>query len=95
MDIKTVLTAAAVIVSLGSVAVTLWNYQRTAIAARKPVLIFEYSREGWQLCNVGNGPALNVIVARKKPRRGLVRSGTSTRFRTRRHDASALVRARQ
>lgn len=67
MDVKTLLTAVAVIVSLGSVAVTLFIYKRTATAARKPTLIFEYSKDGWLLNNVGNGPALNVIVARKNP----------------------------
>jgi hypothetical protein len=67
MDTKTVLTFAAVVVSLASVAVTLWNYHRTAVAARKPVLTFEYGSEGWLLRNVGNGPALNVVVARKNP----------------------------
>jgi hypothetical protein len=33
---------------------------------RKPVLVFEYQKDnGWLIRNVGNGPALNVIVACK------------------------------
>jgi hypothetical protein len=67
VDVKTVFAAVAIAVSLGSVAVTIFIYQRTAMAARKPVLIFEYSKDGWLLRNVGNGPALNVVVARKNP----------------------------
>jgi len=33
---------------------------------RMPVLVFEYDdRRGWLLRNIGNGPALNVVVAQK------------------------------
>ena len=39
-----------------------------------PVLVFEYDgRRGWLLRNLGNGPALNVLVAEKNvqgPKRG-------------------------
>jgi hypothetical protein len=43
---------------------------RIAIVAsrrqRRPVLVFEYSQEsGWSVRNVGSGPALNVMVARR------------------------------
>jgi len=35
-----------------------------------PVLVFEYDgRRGWLLRNVGNGPALNIVVARKHMQR--------------------------
>lgn len=36
---------------------------RSAVVAVRPVLVFEYSEsEGWSLRNVGNGPALDVVV---------------------------------
>jgi hypothetical protein len=36
---------------------------RSAVIAVRPVLVFEYSGDaGWSLRNVGNGPALDVIV---------------------------------
>jgi hypothetical protein len=41
--------------------------RRSAITGIKPVLVFEYDGStGWILGNVGNGPALNVLVAQKK-----------------------------
>lgn len=37
---------------------------KSTIAARKPVVVFEYDPQvGWRLRNVGNGPAINVRVA--------------------------------
>jgi hypothetical protein len=39
--------------------------------ARLPVLVFIYEPErGWLIRNVGNGPALNVVVARHSADRG-------------------------
>lgn len=42
------------------------NNSRNATLGRKPVLVFEYDGGlGWILRNVGNGPAMNVIVAQR------------------------------
>jgi hypothetical protein len=67
LDAKGILAALAILVSLAALAVTLWSYHRTAMTARKPVPRFEYAKEGWALMTVGNGPAPNVVVARKVP----------------------------
>ena len=51
-------------------ALSLWigsRHQRSSDqSGRMPVLVFQYDgRSGWLLRNVGNGPALNVVVACK------------------------------
>jgi hypothetical protein len=39
---------------------------KSARNSRKPVLVFEYQQSnGWLIRNVGNGPALNIIVTCK------------------------------
>lgn len=38
-----------------------------SVTSVKPVLVFEYDGgKGWILSNIGNGPALNVLVAQKR-----------------------------
>jgi hypothetical protein len=40
---------------------------QSAVLARKPVLVFQYNGEmGWTLRNVGSGPALDVMVAKRE-----------------------------
>jgi hypothetical protein len=60
-------SAVSVTIALFSFVVNLWLNQRAAIRARKPVLVFmdEPSEGCWVLRNVGNGPALNVLVAER------------------------------
>jgi hypothetical protein len=57
----------SVTIALASFVVNLWLNQRAAVRARKPVLIFvDDPKQGcWTLHNVGNGPALNVLVAQR------------------------------
>jgi hypothetical protein len=54
--------------ALVSFAVNFVLNQRAAVRARKPVLVFVDDPEasGWVLRNVGNGPALNVVVAQRE-----------------------------
>jgi hypothetical protein len=48
---------------------SLLGFQMTAVRNVKPVLILSYQDDsGWHLRNVGNGPALNVIVAERQDR---------------------------
>jgi hypothetical protein len=67
-------STAAIIISAISVSIALFSFvlnlrlnQRAAIRARKPVLVFvdEPSEGCWVIRNVGNGPALNVLVAQR------------------------------
>lgn len=69
MSIQVVFSAVAILVSVTSLAINFWNARRSAIVAGKPVLVFDFEGEsGWVMRNVGNGPALDVCVARKRPR---------------------------
>ena len=46
--------------------ISFFSYQLTSVRNVKPVLTITYrGSSGWYLKNVGNGPALNVIVAEK------------------------------
>jgi hypothetical protein len=64
---ETNVAIAALVVSLISIAISYFASHRTELRARMPVLVFVYNiQTGWMLRNVGNGPALNVIVAKKK-----------------------------
>jgi len=61
-----VLSVAALLISTGTLGLTYRAWQLTDRRARIPVLVFVLVREqGWVLRNVGNGPALNIIVARQ------------------------------
>jgi hypothetical protein len=65
--IATALSSTALLVSVVTFALNYRHTRRSAVLARKPVLIFEYDGEsGWVLRNVGVGPALNVVVAQKR-----------------------------
>jgi hypothetical protein len=66
--------SAALAISLVSVTLALASFvvnlvvgHRAAVRARKPVLVFvdDPEAECWVLRNVGNGPALNVVVAQR------------------------------
>lgn len=65
----------AIAISIVSVAIAalsfvtnFWVGRRAAVRARKPVLVFvdDPEEQCWVLHNVGNGPALNVLVAQRQ-----------------------------
>jgi hypothetical protein len=71
--------SAALYVSVVSVAIAFASFavnftlnQRAAVRARKPVLVFvdDPDETCWVLRNVGNGPALNVVVAQRQTELG-------------------------
>jgi hypothetical protein len=61
----TLIAVVSVAIATLSFIVNFWVGQRAAARARKPVLVFvdDPERGCWVLQNVGNGPALNVLVA--------------------------------
>ena len=66
MDSKQYLSVAALIFSLVSFSLSFGLSRSSAVTSVRPVLVFEYEdTEGWSVRNVGNGPALNVLVAMK------------------------------
>ena|ERR1043165_383217 len=58
----------AVVAAVALLASAFFN-RRTELRVVRPVLVVVYRRDGWYLVNVGNGPALDVVVA-QKPARG-------------------------
>jgi hypothetical protein len=67
MDWKQHVAAAALVVSIGSCTLSYNLSHQTAVTSVRPVLVFQYDlSSGWSLRNVGNGPALDVLVAMKK-----------------------------
>jgi hypothetical protein len=56
-------------ISFLSLCVSLIAYflsRNTNMSSKRPVLVFVYEHErGWVLQNIGNGPALNIVVSQK------------------------------
>jgi hypothetical protein len=66
-DARNTLAALAILISVTTFALSFWFTWRSAVAAKRPVLVFAYEgKTGWVIRNIGGGPALNVIVAQKK-----------------------------
>jgi hypothetical protein len=66
VDWKQYVSVAALVVSVISFGLTHRLSAQTATMSVRPVLVFEYSEGmGWSIRNVGNGPALNVVVAER------------------------------
>ena len=66
MDWKQYTSVAALVFSLVSFGLTYALSTQSATISVRPVLVFEYTQQaGWSVRNVGNGPALNVLVAGK------------------------------
>jgi hypothetical protein len=61
------LTYASLATAALSFVLTYWNYSRTALRSMRPVLVIVYENDAWHIQNVGNGPALDVLVAQKIP----------------------------
>ena len=62
--LKTVLSGLVFIISL----VSLRQALATAVTSKRPMLAFLYDgRAGWTIRNLGSGPALNIVVAQKRP----------------------------
>jgi hypothetical protein len=64
--ISITLASTALFISLLTFILNYRHTCRNAVLGRKPVLVFLYDgNRGWMLRNIGNGPALNIIVAQK------------------------------
>ena len=67
MDWTKYVSAIALVVSVGSFGLSYNLSHESAITSVRPVLVYQFDeRKGWSVRNVGNGPALDVIVAMKK-----------------------------
>jgi len=47
--------------------VTVWNNRRGALRSMRPVLVITFRNDHWNVANVGNGPALDILMACKVP----------------------------
>jgi hypothetical protein len=61
------ISAVSVVIAFASLVLNFVLNHRSAVRARMPVLVFvdDPDEECWVLRNVGNGPALNVVVAER------------------------------
>jgi hypothetical protein len=67
MELRDWLPIGAFAVSVMSLTISYLSSRKTSITGIKPVLVFVYDEEkGWILQNIGNGPAMNIIVAQKR-----------------------------
>jgi hypothetical protein len=53
----------AVFIAMCSLLYSVISARRTAVRSSQPVLVFEYADDGWHVENVGNGPAVNILLA--------------------------------
>jgi hypothetical protein len=68
----TIIAVVSLVLAFTSFVVNFWLNHRAAVRARKPVLVFvddHGEKDCWVLENVGNGPALNVIMAEREPKK--------------------------
>jgi hypothetical protein len=64
---KWILSALPLVLSITALLISFLGYRLTAVRNVKPAIVVSYSTEsGWHLKNVGNGPALNVLVAQRR-----------------------------
>ena len=64
MTPSNIISALALTLACASFGYTVIATKGARISASKPVVVFEYSgSNGWSIKNVGNGPALDVVVS--------------------------------
>ena len=64
MSPGTAIATIALFFSIASFVVTLLLTLRRDSGAIRPILVFTYREEGWNVENLGNGPALDVVFHR-------------------------------
>lgn len=55
----------AILVSTISFGISFFHSLKSSRASIRPILAVVYTKTGWHLKNIGNGPALNILVAQK------------------------------
>jgi hypothetical protein len=53
----------AVFIAMCSLLYSWISARKTAVRSRQPVLVLEYADDGWHVENVGNGPAIDILLA--------------------------------
>lgn len=66
MQIQTIFSLFSLVISIVALVVSLIIYRENRKLTVKPVLVFlRRSSDKWVLSNVGNGPALNILLGKK------------------------------
>jgi len=64
IDIKILFSGVAIVVSILAITVSYLASLKSRIIGLQPVLVFCFnSGRGWSVKNIGNGPALNIVLA--------------------------------
>jgi hypothetical protein len=64
IDIKILFSVVAIVVSIIAITVSYLASRKSLIIGLRPVLVFCFnSGSGWSIKNIGNGPALNIVLA--------------------------------
>ena len=67
-NVKSIVLIASAIVSVASLALNYFLFRKTQRASIMPVLVFvRIAANRWQLSNVGQGPALSIVVGDQAP----------------------------
>jgi len=67
ISVGVLMSMGALVISLCSLVYTVMNNSRDQIASVRPAIVFVYSGDsGWQIQNIGSGPALNVIISQNE-----------------------------
>src|SRR5437763_8165811 len=73
--LDSLLPTLALVVSVASFAYAFAKGRYDQVTSVRPALIFVYEPgEGWVIQNVGNGPAMNILIAQKGPEAGAGRA---------------------
>jgi hypothetical protein len=68
MKTEEFLSGLALVISVVALGMSVWQAWRGEAISMRPLLVFAYEPDsGWSVRNVGNGPAMNVLVAEKGP----------------------------
>ncbi len=64
IDIKFLFSGTAIVVSIVAITVSYLSARKSRVIGLRPVLVFCFnSGSGWSVKNIGNGPALNIVLA--------------------------------
>jgi hypothetical protein len=66
MELRDVISLFALCISGAAVAFAIFKGRYDQIVGVKPALVFVYTEIGWQIQNIGSGPALNIIIGKKE-----------------------------
>jgi hypothetical protein len=64
-DLERISSAVSAVIAASALLATMKFSRRGEVRAVRPVMVIVYKEDGWHIANVGQGPALDVMVAKK------------------------------